>query len=109
MTAPGMLNGLAFGAGTYVAVGDGGTIVQLVSPATPDAPILSGAMTERGFELSFIAEAGVSYTIQLVPAVGTGGWEDLVTLTNKQGPTSFVDPGSSNRAAGFYRVEALAQ
>lgn len=95
---------VAFGNGSYVAVGDHGTIRQTTPLDAPPQPLLSGFYKGEGFELSAITQPGYSYTVQYSPSLVNPDWTDVFTFTNAQPLTSFLDSTTTNRLASFYRI-----
>ena len=89
---------IAYGAGTFVAVGDRGTIVQ----SDPFAPILALRTAGTNLQLEVFAEPG-NYELQRTPNFET--WHNAGSFTN-EGPNPVFDlqPTGSQR---FYRARRL--
>ena len=93
------LQSVAFGKGTFVAVGELGTILQTELVAQPrlDLRVLPGS----GFGLEVQGEIGVRYRIQATSDFAT--WVDLGAITNDTPTTVFTDSMNAP-SQRFYRV-----
>ncbi len=96
-------NSIAYGKGSFVAIGDNGTILQSgrVAPSLPALGLLislpSGAMQGR-----LQGEAGESYAIQASSDLAQ--WLTITTLTLTNASGQFTDPVSTNFPHRFYRA-----
>jgi hypothetical protein len=97
------LRGATFGNGSYVVVGDLGTILQSTPTTAQAAPLVGGALSNGVFNLSAIAQPGYSYRIQV--STNLSNWSDLTTFTSTQTVTSFVDTAATNSGSRFYRIK----
>ncbi len=94
------LNGIAYGAGRFVAVGADGTILQSGDVSTPTLALRSEGT--NGFVITLEGEVGRGYRIQ--SATDLVHWEDWVQLTNSKPVTevqAWVAPLSDQR---FFRA-----
>jgi hypothetical protein len=96
---------IAFGGGTYVAVGGAGTIHQTPPVGARARPFLRGSMGVSGFALSAIAQPGYTYTIQSCGALGSA-WTNFGAFTSTQAETIFLDSIASDRSKTFYRIRS---
>jgi GH43 family beta-xylosidase len=55
-----------------------------------------------GFTFSFAAETGFTYQVQAT--TNFMNWQTIASLTSTQGPATFTDAGSTNRAQRAYRL-----
>ncbi len=95
--------GVAFGNGSYVLVGNG---ISQSAPANPQAmPLLSGQLISQGFRLSAIAQPNYSYRIQSCTNLASSNWRDVFTYTSTQAVTSYIDTDATNRPSLFYRIK----
>jgi len=93
-------SGVAYGRGTFVAVGAQGAIVQ--SDETPTARLCAGAFGAAGMAVSVSGETGLSYRLQASIDLAGTNWTDLLTFTS--GITNYVDAAASKFPGRFYRV-----
>jgi len=99
--------GLAYGAGTVVAVGDGGLVLQSDVILPPPATITSIAV---GSEVTLMISGPVGRNCRLETADaldGTPVWTPLKTVLLEQGLTTFTDQVAAGVAQRFYRVVTL--
>ena len=94
------MSSVAFGNGTFVAVGSDG-IYQSEPVATP---ILSARRpaNSNAIELSISGEMGRRYHLQT--STLSSAWSDYRIYTNASGTTTLVDPIAPSAASLFYRV-----
>ncbi|HEY9174337.1 MAG TPA: hypothetical protein VI136_18800 [Verrucomicrobiae bacterium] len=94
------VNSVAFGNGTFVAVGEEG-IFQSEAVA---APILSASRVAESNALQLVisGEVGRSYRLQ-TSALSTA-WSDRWVYTNNSGSVVFIDPITPEASRLFYRV-----
>lgn len=98
------LFGVAYGNGSYVFVGDNGTILQ-ASSNNASNPVLTGTyLPLEGIQLSVQGEVGQTYRIQTSNALAPVSWHDLYVFTNTGQATSFVDSAATNVSQRFYRA-----
>jgi hypothetical protein len=98
----GLLNASAFGNGSFVAVGGGGTILQ--SGSTTFTLKLTPSASFGLLKLSLEGPIGLSYTIQ--GSTNLISWQTLTNFTSTQ-PTSVIFdplPVASDRV--FYRADS---
>jgi hypothetical protein len=99
---------IAFGNGTYVAVGgsapSGGMIFQSESqtPGQLSARLLPGA----GLEVKITGEVGRSYRLQAAPGLSGQQWTDVFSFTLLSPATGFVDSASVLLPQRFYRLQS---
>jgi len=101
----GHLTDIAFGNGTFVAVGWDGQIVQsdpVSAIPSPSAEIRLVNPTKMGpFSFEFTSQAGETYTVQSTSDFNS--WTALGTLTANAVSTSVTDT-SEEAGKRFYRV-----
>ena len=97
------LRGVAYQGGHFLAVGNNETILQsgFMGP-----PVLHarGLMGPEGFELSVEGESGRAYTVQASDDLEN--WDDVMSFTNEEETTLFLDPDAEWWLRRFYRVGA---
>jgi hypothetical protein len=97
------IRNLKFANGTLMAVGDNQTILQ--SGYFPTAFLrVRLPFTSEGFEFSVSAEPGRVYLLQA--SIDLVHWVDLLTFTNSQELTVFLDTEAPFLPMRFYRVVA---
>ena len=101
----GWTNGLlsvAYGSGTFVAVGEGGAILQ----SDDTRARLTGRIDANtgAVELSVTGGLVRSYRLQAAANLPATNWTDLLTFTNTAPATSFVDTDTTHFSWRFYRV-----
>jgi hypothetical protein len=96
------LNGVAYGNGTFVAVGAGGAILQ----SEDTRPHLSATIeaSTGGVQLSITGGLVRCHRVQAATELPTTNWTDLLTFTNTGPATNFVDTSATNFNRRFYRV-----
>ena len=74
----------------------------------PPAPtLLNPAWNSGVFSASFVAQAGLAYTVQYRDTVATGPWNTLTNISGAGTDVSFSDSGpASPTGSRFYRVRA---
>jgi hypothetical protein len=93
------LHSVVYALGTFFAVGNGGTILQ----SRPLIGLSGRPRTESGgFELSIVGESMHPYRLQASTNLTT--WFDLLTCTNLEPTTVFLDQAATNLPRRFYRV-----
>jgi hypothetical protein len=97
------IRSMTFGNGSYVGVGDSGTILQSTLTNAQAAPLLGGYSSNGVFNLNAIAEPGYTYRIQF--SSNLQDWSDIFTFTSTQAITSFEDTGATNSSLRFYRIK----
>jgi hypothetical protein len=97
----GNLRGVTYGNGWFVAVGDGGAVVQS-DPVFSLAP--EAVLDESGLRLTLYGEAGRSFRIQAATNLLNGDWTDVATFTSESEAEEFVDSAASSHPSRFYRV-----
>ncbi len=95
---------VAFGQGTYVFVRDPGLIRQSTPAQARAQPLLEGALSSNGFQISVTAEPRYKYTLQSSPTLESPVWTNIYTFTGTQAVTSFLDSTASTRFGRFYRI-----
>ncbi|MHB8521725.1 MAG: WD40/YVTN/BNR-like repeat-containing protein [Limisphaerales bacterium] len=97
------LFGAAYGNGTFVAVGEHGTILQSgdLGPVTALSQLQVRA---GGIALHFTGQAGQVFRVQATTDLTLSHWVDLATITNSAGTVSLIDPAGANLTHRFYRV-----
>jgi len=94
------LKDMAYGLGTFVAVGASGSILQSEDVRVP---WLSGNLAlTNGFEISVNGELGRAYRLQTSDDLRV--WSDVCTYTNAEYLARLTDAAATNRANGYYRV-----
>jgi len=83
------LRGAAYGDGTFVVVGDQGTILQSAPP--PESRLMVNGFGPGGVELSVVGGIGNIYKLQAATNLNTVGWIDLESFTNTPPATSLID------------------
>jgi hypothetical protein len=102
---PSTLSNVLFVNGSYIAVGDGGTILQTIPRNAQAAPLLSGARGNGNFVLTAIAQPGYSYRIQKCTDLGLANWSDAFTFSSTQPVNQFLDPIGAAGSSAFYRIK----
>jgi hypothetical protein len=93
--------GIAYGAGTFVAVGDGGSIFQSVSGPSQ----LNARKHPDGVEIEMTGDVGRSLKLLSSPTTDPGSsWSVVLNLTNAPYRTNFVDVGSTSGTNRFFRL-----
>jgi len=95
------LSGLAYGNNTFVAVGEGGTILQ--SAPTPSWPLQlapSGVPGPNGFSLTASGPAGHNWEIDA--SSDLLDWAPLANLWSTNGVITVTDPAATACARRFY-------
>lgn len=91
------LERVAYGNGTFVVTGTGGTIIQSASIF----PALLVAKRAGGMEVDLVGGMDRSYVLETTSNLTSAAWTPLTTLTS--GQRQFTDPDTA--AAGkFYRL-----
>jgi hypothetical protein len=87
---------------SFIAVGEAGTILQ----SDDTRPRLSGGVkvSSGGAALSVVGGLLRSYRVQASDRLPATNWIDLLTFTNTQPTTNFVDTMATNFSRRFYRV-----
>ena len=87
---------------SFVAVGEAGTILQ----SDDTRPRLSGQIAPQsgGVELSITCSLRRGYRVQASDRLPATHWIDLLSFTNTQATTNFVDAAATNFNRRFYRV-----
>ncbi len=95
------LNGVVYGNGSFVAVGNNGTILQ-------SGPIFtvtgSNQFANGGFALNLVGQIGRGYRIQTSTNLADSNWTDLIDFTNTTETMQFLDTSATNYSERFYRV-----
>jgi hypothetical protein len=97
------LRGAAYGNGTFVVVGDQGTILQSGRGAGSSLIVANG-YGPAGFELTIAGDTGTRYTLQVSTNLTAAGWIDLLAFTNTQPAISLTDTTALSFSKRFYRV-----
>jgi hypothetical protein len=97
------IRSVAFGNGSYIGVGDSGTILRSTPTNAQAVPLISGYSSNRVFKLSAIAQPGYTYRIQI--STNLLNWSDLFSFTSTQAVTSFDDTDATNSPFRFYRIK----
>lgn len=98
--AKAVVNDIVYAAGTFVAVGAGGAILQSEELRSP---WLTGKRTPSGeFEVDATGELGRPYRLQVSEDLRS--WSDVSAYTNDQFEMRLVDPSATNRTRGYYRA-----
>lgn len=97
----GLLQGVAYGNGYFVAVGQKGLILQSapvfgLTPATPPAA--------GGFQWILTGEIGRTYSFQFSPELGGTNWTEITNFISVNETTFLTDPATPLSFARFYRV-----
>ena len=95
--------GATYGDGTFVVVGDQGTILQSGRASELSLAVGNG-LGAAGFELLVLGTPGGRYTLQASTNLNTSGWLDLISFTNSQATFSFTDATATNFSQRFYRA-----
>jgi len=98
-----MLSGVAYGDGTFVTVGDAGTILQsgeLPSPALSLGPVLKLADSTVSVTLS----GPVGYPWEIQGSTNLTSWLPLLDLVTTNATMQFIDYGATNFNRRFYRA-----
>lgn len=94
------INDIAYGAGTFVAVGANGAILQSDDLRIP---WLTGQVDSSGeFKIVVTGEVGRQYRLQSSADLQT--WNDTFVYTNSQFWMQFLDPAITNHSQGYYRA-----
>jgi uncharacterized delta-60 repeat protein len=94
----------AYGKGTFVAVGEMGTILQ--SGIFPDqtGPQLQNPMVIGGkFQVAILSQPGKEYTLEFSDDLRTGRWTPLSAIPGNGSTLILADPSSTD-SRRFYRV-----
>jgi hypothetical protein len=95
------LNGVAYGNGSFVAVGNGGTILQ----SGPVFTISGGSqITQAGYALTLTGQIGRSYSILANGDLTATNWPVVANFTNTTETTQFLDSGATRTNQRFYRA-----
>jgi hypothetical protein len=94
-----------FGDGSYLVVGDDGTILQSIPTNAQAAPLLSGTISNQVYVLRAIAQPGYTYRIQI--STNLSNWFDGLVVTNTQANWTFTDTAATNCRCRFYRIKTL--
>jgi hypothetical protein len=99
---PPSLSTVAFGGGTFVAVGAGGLITQSV----PAPSLLNVRSVPQGMEVTVTGDIGRNFVLEAAPGPTTNSWTNLWSLGNAPYRTNFVD-SVTNAPQRFYRSREL--
>jgi hypothetical protein len=94
------LRGVAFGRGTFVAVGDRGTIYQSV----PTPMFLAGQASNDTFQVAVTADIGREIRLRISSDPNLSGWTDWLTFTNSAVTTYFTDTMTGQQPKRFYQA-----
>jgi hypothetical protein len=97
------LRGAAYGNGTFVVVGDQGTILQS-DLATELSLAVGRRLGAAGFELLVLGTPGSRSTLQMSTNLNTSRWIDQVTFTNSETPFSLTIATPATIPQQFYRA-----
>lgn len=102
---------IAFGNGTYVAVGGGaiagrpdGFIVQ--SSSVSGGQLSASMVRDQGVQVRVLGEVGRNYQLQAAPSVVNATWSNLVDFTLTQPVTNYLDSNVTNAPNRFYRLSS---
>lgn len=97
------IHGAAFGNGTFVLVGQQGSILQsgFVSPVEMKSPTLN---TDGSFSVTIAAERGRVLKLRGTLELADPAWIDLVTMTNEGSILMLTDPAPPKNQNRFYQV-----
>jgi hypothetical protein len=94
-----LLRGVAYGRGTFVAVGDGGRICQ----SAPVPSLLTAGLTADSVQVTLTGSIGRDGQVLASPHLIGSSWETLVSFTNAPFRTNFVDPVPPSSQSRFYK------
>jgi hypothetical protein len=95
------LNGVAYGNGSFVAVGNGGMILQ----SGPIFTIAGGSqITNGGYALTLTGQVGRSYSIQANGDLTTTNWSVVASFTNNAETMQVIDSSAGGTNQRFYRA-----
>jgi hypothetical protein len=95
---PPVFNGIAFGNGTFVAVGAGGLIVQSV----PAPSLVSASPASQGIKINLTGNIGRNFVLETTTNLSAASWTTLFSVTNAPYSTNFIDV-MTNIPQRFYR------
>jgi hypothetical protein len=92
------LNSITFGAGTFVAVGAGGVIVQSV----PTPSLVGASPVSQGIKINATGDIGRNFVLETTTNLSAASWTTLFSVTNAPYSTNFID-FMTNVPQRFYR------
>jgi len=99
-------SGLTFGNGSFIVVGDGGTILQSGTPVQFQ-PTASTRLGDGTMRLVLGAEMGAELLLEA--STNLVDWARLTTLTNTLGTSTYLDLDATNFNQRFYRAKHISQ
>jgi hypothetical protein len=97
---------IAFGNGTFVAVGEHTMIVQSADISSLVPIRLSGSLTTNQlFRLTITSAAGLALAVEISSDLQT--WQTLRTLVNESGQTNLLETIPPTTGQRFYRAKSL--
>jgi hypothetical protein len=99
---PRSISSVAFGAGTFVAVGAGGVIVQSV----PAPSLVSASPVSQGIKINATGDIGRNFVLETTTNLAAASWTSLFSVTNAPYSTNFID-SVTNSPQRFYRSREL--
>src|SRR5437773_1397778 len=96
------LRGAVYGNGSFLVVGDQGTILQSAGPA--DFRLTANGFGTTGFQLTVVGAPGSRYRLQALTYFNPSNWVDLITITNPQSTISLTDTTATMFPQRFYRL-----
>ncbi|HEY1718864.1 MAG TPA: hypothetical protein VGH42_11325 [Verrucomicrobiae bacterium] len=96
------VSSVAFGAGTFVAVGASGLIVQSV----PMLSMISALSVSQGIKINVTGDIGRNFVLETTTNLPANSWTSLFSVTNAPYSTNFIDV-VTNVPQRFYRSHEL--
>lgn len=97
------LRGIAYGLGTFVAVGLSGTLVQS-GTVTQSYLSIQATPNRSGVEITLQGDAGCVYRLQTSTNVAAAVWDDLLFVTNSTGTVAVTNVSTSILPQRFFRA-----
>jgi hypothetical protein len=97
------LRSIAYGTGSFVAVGLSGTIVQS-GRATQPMLTVQKISDEPTIRITLSGDVGCIYRLQTSTNLFSGNWSDFMILTNDVGAVSVTDIPGPQDTQRFYRA-----
>jgi hypothetical protein len=96
--SPLSVSSIAFGNGTFIAVGAGGLIVQSV----PTPSLVSATPVSQGIKINATGDIGRNFVLETTTNLNAASWTTLFSVTNAPYSTNYIDI-VTNAPQRFYR------